>query len=391
VPLHGDRRAAHRAVGALTEPRREGTLRQMTWLKSVRSLVDSSADLANAVRLRERLERDGYLFFRGLMPQVVLEDLRGQILAVVEEAGWLDRHAPREHAVANMNAACVEPQPEFRRVYNRLWKLAALHRLSHHPRLLQLIGNLTGPVLAHPRPILRVMFPQPSSGEDFTTPPHQDFPHIQGTPETFTTWISLADCPMAQGPLAVAEGSHRKGVYDFKLASGAGAIEVVDPLTDLWRASDLLQGDVLLFHSMTVHRGVPNRTESLRISVDYRYQSAAAPINEECLSLNERPMAEEGARFTWERLYAEWDAKGAVTDDLKYHWKRFDLRVVPRDPQYHNRRDELALEAAASGDARAISTLQRIIEFTPLDSLRERAAELIARFDPERRAVQDRP
>ena len=95
-------------------------------------------------------------------------------------------------------------------------------------------------------------------------------------------WLPLGDCPAEMGGLAIARGSHRDGVRDFTVSNGAGAMEVIDPLEGSWVAGPLEAGDVLIFHSLTVHKGLPNRTDRLRISLDNRYQRASEPICERC-------------------------------------------------------------------------------------------------------------
>ena len=49
--------------------------------------LDSSDVIDNGAELAARMERDGYLFVRGLMPADVLENLRLQILEIAQEAG----------------------------------------------------------------------------------------------------------------------------------------------------------------------------------------------------------------------------------------------------------------------------------------------------------------
>ena len=120
---------------------------------------------------------------------------------------------------------------------------------------------------------------------------------MQGTTEVYTAWMPLIDCPMDVGPLQIAAGSHTAGVYDFDIAGGAGGIEITDPLAGSWVSSDFAAGDVLLFHSMTVHKGVPNRSDRLRMSMDVRYQLVSEPFNID----NANP---DGQPLSWDEVYA---------------------------------------------------------------------------------------
>ena len=48
-------------------------------------------------------------------------------------------------------------------------------------------------------------------GDIDPTPAHQDFPFIQGSARTFTTWIPLGECPRELGGLQVNAGTHLLG------------------------------------------------------------------------------------------------------------------------------------------------------------------------------------
>ena len=124
-------------------------------------------------------------------------------------------------------------------------------------------------VLVHPRKIGRIGFPQ---NEGHQTPVHQDFFHIRGTPETYTAWVPLGDCTRQLGCLAVADGSHQLGFLDHEPSAGPGGF-AVDPGDDAaWRCQDFAAGDVLIFHSLTMHKALPNRTrDTIRMSLDNRY------------------------------------------------------------------------------------------------------------------------
>jgi hypothetical protein len=80
----------------------------------------------------------------------------------------------------------------------------------------------------------------------------------------------------------------------------------------------LRAGDVLIFHSLTVHEALPNLSDQLRISLDCRFQNYRRAVNPGVLVF-----AGSGKR-SWESIYAPWQ-----WDDLKYYWKRFPLHFNP--------------------------------------------------------------
>ena len=121
------------------------------------------------------------------------------------------------------------------------------------------------------------MFDQPSvsSGD---TPPHQDNYYIGGSDETWTTWIPTGDCSAALGSLAVASGTHKLGKLAVQQTANRG-VAVILPDDITWAGGDFHCGDVLAFHSLTIHQGQDNESGNrLRMSLDYLYQPISHPV-----------------------------------------------------------------------------------------------------------------
>ena len=325
--------------------------------------LDSGPVLGDMPELRARMARDGYLFLPGLMPRAPIAALQAEIGAILRQAGWLRADAPVEEARADPGGFCVDPEPRYLEVLRRINRLESYHALKHHPALLGFLERmLEGEVFPHPRVLMRNIFP---ARETYTTKAHQDFPNVQGTTEVYTAWIPLIDVPRDVGPLQVAAGSHRAGVYDFHIGAGAGGIEISDALEGSWVSGDFAVGDVLLFHAMTVHKGVPNRSDRLRMSMDVRYQRVDAPFNFD----NAMP---DGQPLSWEEVHAGWRS-----DALRHYWHRLPLTAQPFDRQWFDRRDALAFELGEAGDPRARSVLQRIVARDADATKRDRAQALL--------------
>ncbi len=329
---------------------------------------DSTDLIGDATCLRARAEADGYLFIRGLLPVDNLERARLEFLEVLRDVGYADAEGYRDQLVNPGNI------PDGRGsipndTYARLYLLESFHALQLEPALLGVMEDLLEPpVLAHPSIISRVMFPQ---REMFTTPPHQDFPHVQGTADVYTAWFPLHDLPASMGGLAVAAGSHRRGVYDYRPALGAGGIAVIDPLEGAWVTNEFRQGDVLIFHSFTVHRALPFTGDRIRMSVDGRYQCAREPVLE-------RSMKPHMGVTTWEEVYTGWQS-----DDLQYYWS--DLKITTDQPNdvHLEQVDARTLEEFEDGSLspelvkKSVGALERIIERGDPER-RERAAAVLA-------------
>ncbi len=333
----------------------------------MRPFVDSSELIDDGPALRERVERDGYLFLPKLLPTELIEPVRFQYLEILRDAGWLKQGTALEDMVAELDAFCVEPEPTYTDVLSNVYKLPGFHAIPQHPNLLGVMERLLdAPVIPMPHVITRAMFPQ---REEYTTPPHQDFVFIQGNEDVYTAWIPLSDLPPESGGLQLASGSNHGGIYDFTPALGAGGVAVTADLEDSWVYSPFHQGDVLIFNSMTVHQGVPATGERMRLSVDTRFQRVSDPMSESSL-------LPHGGSLTWEEIYADWP-----TDTHKYYWRDLDLNLVEFDHSYAEKRDEMAIEMAKAGDKTSRSALQRMAARSPDPARREQAVALLARLD----------
>jgi ectoine hydroxylase-related dioxygenase (phytanoyl-CoA dioxygenase family) len=280
----------------------------------VKPYTNSNDVLNDAVALRKRAARDGYLFFTDLVDLAALRALRGRFEEILARHQWIDEGTAASDLLTTKEAV-VEGMPEFIPVLEDFQRLEEFHAFAHDPGVLGMLGRLFGDtVLAHPRNIGRIVFPTTP-----TTPPHQDYVHIQGTPDVWTAWIPLGDCPRALGGIQVLAGSHRVGVYPVQRMSGAGGVGVpTDGLPGDWVAGDFTAGDALFFHSETIHEGLPNTTsDRFRLSVDYRYQAVSKPVTEASLLPHFN-------RFGWDWVYEGWQSA-----DLQYYWREFDLELAP--------------------------------------------------------------
>jgi Phytanoyl-CoA dioxygenase (PhyH) len=330
-------------------------------------LENSALMLLDGPALAARMARDGYLYLPGLLPMDVVASLQVEVAALARTAGWLRADAPLADAIADPGGFCVDPEPRYLAVLRQINRLERYHALKHHPALLDFFARMLGaPVFPHPRVLMRNIFPaQP----EYTTKAHQDYPNVQGTTEVYTAWIPLIDCPLERGGLQVARGSHLLGVLDFGVGNGAGGIEILDALEGRWTGGPMRVGDVLVFHSLTAHKGIENRSDRLRMSIDCRFQRVRDPFNPD----NANP---DGQPLTWEEVYADWRS-----DALQYYWRRLPLTEVPFDRTWFDRRDTLGLELGAAGDPRARSVLQRIVARDRDPAKRAEAARLLAALD----------
>lgn len=330
--------------------------------------LDSTDLLNDGPALKQRLDDDGYLFIRGLLPAETILNVRQRLLEIAGAGGWLDDSRAVGDAVVNPSAACKDPEETYMEVFRGMWADEELHRLRTHPAILDFFGRVFGePALAHPMFVQRNIFPK-REDFDFTTGMHQDKVHIGGS-TNHALWMPLGDCPREKGALAVAATSHKSGVLETKVGSGAGGMDINVPVPGQWVTGAFKAGDALIFADTAVHQALPNRTNELRQSFDARYQPASQPIAEP----NMRPYSGCG---TWEEIYANW-----TSTDQQYYWRALDLNVVAFDNSYYDRRDEMAFEMAESGDIEARDALLRIVQRDANAEKRARAERLVRVLD----------
>lgn len=291
-------------------------------------LHDSSDVRGDGVALRERFIADGYVFLPGLLPREEVGALRADILAVLARHRWLADGS--DVADAQPGTEWInEGDDAFFPMYGDLQSQYRFHALAHHERLTGAVARLLdADVLVHPRKISRVTFPDNPFG---TTPPHQDYRFIQGTPDVITAWVPLGDLTEGEGGLRVLAASQHGGLLPPVSYNAVGGIGVAaDDHHPRWASTTFRMGDVLLFHSLTVHGAVPNHSRRLRISADYRYQAAREPVTEGTLRPHYFPSVPD-----WPELTGTWPSTDVIGTPP-------GTRVVP----FESPLDDLALPSS---------------------------------------------
>lgn len=267
--------------------------------------------------LKDAIHSRGYVLIRDLLPRADLTDVLQGVTAVLSQAGWLESGQDPLDRITPAGTAYGDPDPAFKQTYQQVFNLEQFHALPHHPALKRVMRMIASDhLLIHPKPIGRLIFP--NCGR-LTVHPHQDYRFMGGDPECFTVWIPLHDCPLDVGPLRILEGSHRLG-YRKHEDEDLHVPEIPESAiaADDWTGGPIYAGDVLIFHSLTVHAASPNISNQLRISLDCRFQDYRKAVHPANLAF-----AGDSGK-SWEKTYAGWQS-----DHLKYYWKNLPLSFQP--------------------------------------------------------------
>ena len=244
---------------------------------ATRPFVTGNAS-GSGTELQALMAKHGHLFFPHLIPRDIVLETRAEALSLCREAGWIVAESGPLEARWSGCEPVHSDDPEWPAFYQRWIAASAFNSLPEQLAIIAVAETLLGEsVLVHPRKIGRVAFPQ---NEGQHTPLHQDFFHVRGTADTYTAWVPLGDCPQELGCLTVADESHKAGFREHGPSAGPGGWSVQADADVVWRSQDFAAGDVLFFHSLTMHQALPNRTrDELRLSVDNRYQRVGDAID----------------------------------------------------------------------------------------------------------------
>lgn len=247
--------------------------------------------------LRDEIHRDGCVLLRSVIDPATVGRLADSVEELVAELGLTST----DDVLSTFRATRTP-------FYRALQRDAAFHEPAADPRLRAVVATLVGSeVLAHPRRLLRTI---PPGVAELVTPPHQDFAYIRGTAETYTCWVPLRACTPDSGALRILVGSHAEGLLPHTARDAfAGSGVDVDDDDPRWASASFEPGDVVVFHSLTVHGGSTNSGTRWRLSADYRFQSAHAPVDPRSLLPAGHPAVPD-----WDELLAgtEWDRERLI-------------------------------------------------------------------------------
>lgn len=222
-------------------------------------LFDSTRLLSEPKALRDTLLRDGYIFLRGVMAK---EDIEAAYAAVNKFVGPLDLTS-----CAELLRYDADYRLHTAPAYKRALATEEFNKLPYSKALCRIVDYLVGrPTFCYPSKVLRVA---PPSRARFLPGRliHHDVAYW-GVSDMITAWVPLMSIPPSLGGLAILHASHLGPPHDLRpLMHGEPG----------WRTTHYEVGDVLLFHAFTAHASLPNMSDRVRVSGDFRWQAKEDP------------------------------------------------------------------------------------------------------------------
>lgn len=249
-------------------------------MSSFQPFRDSTKHLGDGARLRDTLHEEGYLFLRRLVDPQQIATVKQDIMRILRE------HHITEDDGADDPMWSGGPHPtegEYMAFYDKIARMDSFVQLAESPEIVALMeGIFDGPVQVWTQRLIRVMYPDPDAPAPIGLGAHQDGNFRFGyQSQSFNAcWMPLMEINQELGGLAVSPGSHIRGELDHgggSVASSAKGVKEkkvfgLDAESRSWVTSDFEPGDAVIFTSLTVHRGILNRSDRIRLSCDFRYQ-----------------------------------------------------------------------------------------------------------------------
>ncbi len=238
--------------------------------------------------LQEQFEAQGYVILKGIFDCDVLNGVRSELELLVDQTA--------DVLIANRKIRDRFESEPFETRFFRFFEdnmdeapksfrselhLPGMFGLFFYPRLLDLVELFLGwEIRLYPNYTVRPKFPEWKGTEVLW---HQDGGYTatggdMGVRDLkmINVWAPLVPVRVKNGCMEFVPGTHRLGVvphekreYYLEISeshlsryAGEAVPIALDP------------GDVVLFHNLLFHRGLPNTSQTIRWSCDWRYQDA---------------------------------------------------------------------------------------------------------------------
>ncbi|MBX3015693.1 MAG: phytanoyl-CoA dioxygenase family protein [Caldilineaceae bacterium] len=283
-----------------------------------------------------QFQRDGFLLVEEVLTAADLAPI------IQEYSAYIDRRAQELYASGQLSqpyatepferrlaAICRETGMLYPELDIPHQRGPATFAFLHHPTLLDLAESLIGPeILCSPIQHLRPKLPSgltPRGSDPHVVHWHQDAGVTWAEADPYfilTFWIPLVDATPENGCLRVIPGVHQGGLLPHRTKRGLGTAIHGDylahhPIVTL----PMRRGSVLLLHKHTPHSSGRNTTDTVRWSMDLRYQAMGTATGRPFYpAFVVRSQANPAAVLTdYNRWAAQWAAAVTNRQGLRVH------------------------------------------------------------------------
>jgi hypothetical protein len=254
------------------------------------SLADLSVDAAQSSAAGKKIfDREGILIVKGFFPAAVvqsaadfLRESLGHVEALFQQYGFSLNDRDASARVFDLVGRQSSGLPEMHKhMFQGHFPLevrlsGVLREIARFANTQSLLFDLlaTKRLFAHMPPTARYVLPRCAAA---AVPPHQDISYNRHMGEFCVTWVPLVPIDAACGGMAAYRRTNRAGeVLARDMAAEANGWLPPIEVPDLANAERIVlapldPGDVVLLGSHTIHESMPNESDRIRLSCDFRF------------------------------------------------------------------------------------------------------------------------
>ena len=242
----------------------------------------------------EHFESLGYVILKGFYPESVVEGARRAANQLVDgladrliSAGKISKDYSNATFETRLAKICEDAPDEAPHIFRKELHLAGMFDVFFYPPLLDIVETILGDELRlYPNYSIRPKLPDHAptlvlwhQDGGYTFSVHRDGDHSAETVDALrmiNVWSPLIPARENNGCMQFIPGTHRIGMAEHEDREHYLEIspEDLEPYVDQAVSIEVDPGDLVLIDNMLYHQGLPNHSEQVRWSMDWRYQDA---------------------------------------------------------------------------------------------------------------------
>jgi ectoine hydroxylase-related dioxygenase (phytanoyl-CoA dioxygenase family) len=237
-----------------------------------------------------QFQREGYVVVDDVFDEEILSAIEREITTEIDaraaelvKSGELSRTYAEADFLHRLALISAETDKVARDIWNGSLAGPAVFNLIRNPALLDVAERLCGSGELIASSVYRLRPKIPGSIHS-PVPWHQDSGYMEPYCDkamVLTVWLPLVDATEENGCLWVLPRSHHGNVLEHNSRPGKPYLLIVDENLPAVEpvCVPVRRGGALFMTNLTPHASFENKTDTVRWSMDLRYQSAALPTN----------------------------------------------------------------------------------------------------------------